>query len=242
MYKTRVFPVFIQFTAIAMILVALGSRLLSAQTSAKSAVAVGEVHKYRLLWPSGVAMGEAQISSSMKGGNWVFEFRVDADLPVYPLSSAWTSRATPKELCSLELHRKTTEGTKIAEDSITFDQQSLSAKRTRGDVVATFTTPACARDPLNFLFYFMERMRDRGKVAEESFFINSDQSLGMHSGGTESVTIGGQQIKAEKFSVELRGGSKTTKFDVWISQDGRGIPLLVRLPTPLAVFSAELVQ
>jgi len=196
--------------------------------------------KFRLLWPSGLALGEGVLASSMPSGQVRLTFTVEVELPTFRLSASFTSVATQTDLCSLQYHRNATEGAKVVEESIEFDQTSHQAHRTFGGETSALSIPNCARDPLVFLYYFRRQLA-AGKPADVStFFAGTGSSLEIKPAGTETVSVGGVKRNAEKFLVTYRRPRRETTFELWTAADAARTPLLIRLPSSLATFSAEL--
>jgi hypothetical protein len=200
----------------------------------------GETLRFKLLWPSGVGLGEAALIVSAGQSQLHLDMTIDADLPIEKISGKFSSVATPDGLCSIQYHRKMTEGKKVSEESIEFDQKAHQAKRTVNGQTATLSVSECAKDPLAFLYYFRSELAKRRTAQTASLVLAPDKHLEISGGSAETITAGGRQRKAEKFSAVIRYPYFTKSFDVWFSTDGHWEPLMVRLPSPLAVFSAEI--
>ncbi|MBI2817103.1 MAG: DUF3108 domain-containing protein [Acidobacteria bacterium] len=228
--------------AVALLIGSLAAPLLRAQELPKSlpALSSGETLRFRLLWPSGIALGEAVISSTAGQNELHFEMRIEADLPVRRISGSVTASATRDGLCSLKYHRKMIEGPKTSEEKIDFDQKNHQAIRMLGGQTTTVPIAACARDPLTFLYYYRNQLAAGSTADTASFFLGSERSLEVKPAGTETVTVSGRERQAEKFLVTYHSRNSAKTFELWFSSDSRREPVLVRLPSPLAVFSAEL--
>jgi hypothetical protein len=225
----------------AILLTARGPEPSAAQAPpAASLFSGGETLRFKLMWPSGVGLGEAVLTVSAGQSQVHLDMTVDADLPIQNISGKFSSVATPEGLCSIQYHRKMTEGSKVSEESIEFDQKAHQAKRTVNGQTATLSVSECARDPLAFLYYFRSELAQHRTARTTSIVLAPDKHLEISGGATESISAGGRQRKAQKFSAAIRYPNTSKSFDVWFSTDGHWEPVLVRLPTPLAVFSAEI--
>jgi len=226
----------------AMILLGIAPRQLPAQKMQNSlpALASGETLKFKLSWPSGVSLGEAAMTVTAGQKDLHFAMTIDAELPVYNLSGSVSSVATRQGLCSIEYRRKIKEGAKTSEESIDFDQQTHQARRTLNGITASFPTPECARDPMTYLYYFRNQLAAGGQADPSTFFLGPERSIEVKPGGTESVPIQGTKRMAGRFSVTYQGTSSARTFEMWISADARREPVMVKLPSPLAIFTAEL--
>ena len=200
----------------------------------------GETLRFKLLWPSGVGLGEAVLTVSTAQSQLHLDMTVEADLPIRNISGKFSSVATADGLCSIQYHRKMIEGSKTSEESIEFDQKARQAKRTVNGQTATLSVSECARDPLAFLYYFRSELAQHRTAQVNSIVMAPDKHLEISGGATETITAGGRQRKAQKISAAIRYPYTSKSFEVWFSTDGHWEPLMVRLPSPLAVFSAEI--
>jgi uncharacterized protein DUF3108 len=200
----------------------------------------GETLKFRVLWPSGLSLGEAILSASFEHGTARLEMILEADLPIHNLSAKLSSTATEEGLCSLLYHKKTTEGPKASDEDVEFDQKAHLAKRTMNGQISSLAIPECARDPLTFLYYFRNQLAAGLAATPASIYLGPEHGLEIRRIGPEKVVVGGRERSAEKFSLTYRRPRRASSFDLWFSSDSRREPLLVRLPSSLATFSAEL--
>ena len=202
--------------------------------------ALGEALRYKLIWPSGVSLGEALLAVSPADNGVRFELSVEADLPIHNIIDSLTSVATPDALCSLQSQKKIQEGAKKTAESIEFDQKAHQARRTSGGQTASFPIPDCARDPLTFLYYFRSQLAAGSPANLHTFYSVTGHSLEVKALGPETVSAGGRRRPADKYFVTYHRPNSAVTFEVWFSEDARREPLLIRLSTTLAVFSAEL--
>ncbi|MCZ6751165.1 MAG: DUF3108 domain-containing protein [Acidobacteria bacterium] len=195
---------------------------------------------YRLLWPSGVMLGEAVLRGSFSGDNLHFQLTVEAGLPQYNISYSSSSVATKDGLCSLQFQGNTRRGSKALDESIEFDPTAHLARRTRGNQTTSASIPECARDPLTFLYYFRNQLALGKTLDSGTFHLGANFSLQIEAAGPETVDAGGRQWPAEKYRVTYRGPNSERTVELWISTDATPKPVRVRVAFPLAVFSAEL--
>lgn len=227
---------------VVMLAASLAPAVLQAQELRQSlpALSAGETLRFRLLWPSGIGLGEAVMIATAGQNDLHFEMTIEADLPVRKISGSVTASATREGLCSLKYHRKMKEGAKTSEETIEFDQQNHQARRMLGGQSSTPPIPPCARDPLTFLYYYRNQLASGAPADTASFFLGAERSLEVKPAGNESVAVGGRERAASKFLVTYHNPSSAKTFELWFTSDARREPLLVRLPSPLAIFSAEL--
>ena len=82
----------------------------------------GERLVYRLLWPSGIPMGEAVFEVSSQGNELHFQATVEVRLPQYRFNSMFSAVAAREGLCSLQFHQKLEEESRSSEEFMEFDQ------------------------------------------------------------------------------------------------------------------------
>src|SRR5208337_1040980 len=100
-------------------------------TPAKSAgfPDAGESLDYALNWPTVASLGEAHLRASKGGDGWQFDFSLDAKVPGFAVSDHYRSRANA-DMCSLELEKESTHGSRHTHEKTLFDYAAGSATRT----------------------------------------------------------------------------------------------------------------
>lgn len=221
-------------------LLALAAVSVRAQTAGAAPFADDERLVYRLLWPSGIPLGEAIFDVSSEDDELYFEVSVEAEIPEFRFNSTFSSVASRDELCSLQFHQKIQQGKQTSEESLEFDQEAHQVKRIQGPNTTTSEIPECARDPLTFLYYLRSRAAAGEKIESSSFHYGKDIALKLDQDGVATVEVGGMPRKGQKFEVRFpaRGGQRTV--EVWVSTDAARTPLKFTVPTSLADFKAEL--
>ena len=200
----------------------------------------GERLVYRLLWPSGILLGEAVFEVTPQGDELHFEATLEARLPQYRFNSTFSAVAAREGLCSLQFHQKIEEGKETSEESMEFDQKAHRVRRIQGRNTTTATIPECARDPLTFLYYLRSRAAQGQAVESSRIHYGKEIALELDQDGTGTVAVGGVQKPGEKLEVRFpaRNGERTV--EVWFSSDPARTPFLFTVPTTLADFRAEL--
>ena len=200
----------------------------------------GETLTYRLLWPSGVLLGEAVFQVSTRGKELNFQVTVEARIPQYRLSHSLAAVATQEGLCSLQFHQKAEQGTRRSEDSMQFDQATHQARRIRGGQTTTAPVPECARDPLTLVYYVRSQLAAGKPLGLGTTHWGRNFDVRLERVGSETLQIGGTRRPAEKFQVSYSTANSERKFAVWFSTDAARTPLRFTVPTTLAEFTAEL--
>jgi len=200
----------------------------------------GETLTYRVLWPSGVLLGEAVFQVSPRGKELNFQVTVEARLPQYRLSHSLDAVATQDGLCSLQFHQKAEQGPRRSEDSMEFDQAAHQARRIRSGQTTTASVPECARDPLTFVYYVRSQLAAGKPPGPGTAHWGRNFDVRVERVGSETLQVGGTRRPAEKFQVTYSTPTTERKFAVWFSTDAARRPLRFTVPTSLAEFTAEL--
>ena len=200
----------------------------------------GERLVYRLLWPSGIPLGEAVFEVSRRGEELHFEVTLDARLPQYRVTHHFSSVAAREGLCSLRYQQTMKEGTRNTEETIEFDQAAHRARRTGGRQPGSVEIPECARDPLTFIYYARSRLATGQPAASGSVHLGRNLTVRLEPSGAETVSVIGTPRAAEKLRVSFPRGNSQRTVEVWFAPDATRTPLRITVPTSLAEFRAEL--
>ena len=89
-------------------------------------------------WPSGLSLGEADLTSVSGESGLTFGFNMDASIPGFAVSESAKSRATA-EFCSIELQKQGTRGKRKIDEKTEFDscQDDRDAQNTKAAARAT---------------------------------------------------------------------------------------------------------
>jgi len=218
--------------------VALGSRLGAAAEFPP--FESGERLVYRLLWPSGIPLGEAVFEVSRQDKELHFDLTLDARLPQYSVRYHFSSVATQEGLCSLRYQQTMKDGPRTAEETIEFDQAAHQAKRTGGRQPGSVEIPACARDPLTFIYYTRSRLAAGQPAESGSVHLGRNVTVQLAVSGAETVSVIGTPRATEKLQVSIPRGNSQRTLEVWFAPDAMRTPLRIAVPTTLAEFRAEL--
>src|SRR4051812_6716682 len=108
-----------------------------------------ETLHFNVNWPSGLSLGEGEMTSNLGADGWSLSYHLDAGVPGFAVNESAHSKAST-DLCSLEFTKEGTRGKRHVEETSTFDSASLTATRTtaNGGGKTETHTSACARDAL----------------------------------------------------------------------------------------------
>jgi hypothetical protein len=200
-----------------------------------------ETLRYSLAWPSGLPLGEAQLSAApQEDGKVQLAFGLDASLPGFPLSERAMSVATAA-LCSVELTKEATRGKRTINETTTFDAATRTATRKTAKGGETrYDTDACARDALAYI-YFLRREWAAGRVppAQQVWF-GAPYEIRAAYGAPQKLRVGNEWIDTDRLDFALRGPVANVKFEISFARDAVKTPVHVRVPLAAGAFTMEL--
>ena len=207
-------------------------------------LASGEKLIYNLLWPSGISLGEAVLQASPAGSEIHLEATVVADLPQHHVVYTFSSVAT-EQLCSVRFRQRLREGSNSVDESYEFDQKNHKVRRVQNGRASESPIPECARDPLTLLYAFRQQLAFRQLAigtpeAVGAFYLGGDFSVRYEAVTPEEVQLGSKKWDGDRFLITARGPHGEQSMEVWIRPDTARAPVAVKIPFPLARFSAEL--
>ncbi len=213
--------------------------LLVAQTKP---MATPETLRYNVNWPSGLSLGEGQLSAAQADGKWTYAFTVEASVPGYALSESATSRASG-EGCSFELTKSGTRGKRKLEETTTFDQKKMTAvRKTKEGGTSDLSLSPCAKDALAFLYHVRSELVAGRLPQSQKVYYGAAYQATLRYIGNQMIRIGGESIDAEHLTATLKGPGSEVAVDLYFARDAKRTPLLVQAPLPLGKFSLELAR
>lgn len=202
----------------------------------------GESLRYNINWPSGLSLGEGQLSASFGDGTWSYAFNVEAAVPAFALSESVRSQATA-EGCSIELQKTATRGKRKAEETTIFDGAKLKAKRTtKNGGRSDFSISPCAKDALAFLYALRKELAAGRLPPSQKVYYGAAYQVTLKYIGTENIRIGAEAQEADHLTASIKSTGADTAVDLFFARDATRTPLLIQVPFALAKFSMELVR
>jgi hypothetical protein len=216
------------------------SLLLSLATPAASLSQ--ETLRYTVNWPSGLSLGEGQLTSSKTTtGGWDVNFQVEAALPGFAVSEQVRS-AMSGDFCSAELEKNATRGRRKANETTVFEKGKATRTTARGGGKSEISISDCGRDVLAFL-QFARKELGQGRVpAPSTVLYGAPYRIRMDFVGTQTVKINEQPTTTDKLNVSVKGPQADLTFEAFFARDAVRTPVLFRIPSPLGAFSLELVK
>ncbi len=208
-----------------------------------------ETLHYSINWPSGLSLGEAEISSVAPTGAsgqetpWSFKAMIDASLPGYPLRDHYSSTATPA-FCSLSLTKEFEHGSRKGQEKETFDSDTNTVTRvTRPNGgKSDISVSACARDALTFLGFLRHELAQGRLVPQQAVVFGALYQVRAEFTGTQEIKVGDHRMEADRMQVTFKGPASDFTFEMFFSKDAARTPVFARLPLPLGAFTVELIH
>ena len=163
-----------------------------------------EALHYEVNWPSGLSLGDANLTAHRSGENWDLSMSLDAGIPGFPIADRYHS-VTSAAQCSSEFERTTSHGKKQASEKTTFDyKQGRAFRVTKDGGKSEVTIGSCARDALAFL-YFARRELGQGRVPpQQDVFFGSAYSVHLEYTGAQRDR---RLFRSPNRIAEIAGGS-----------------------------------
>lgn len=202
----------------------------------------GEALHYTINWPSGLSLGEAHLRAQRNDGNWQFEFALDAAVPGFAVADRYRSLVT-SDLCSLELEKGASHGSRRIRERTAFDYRRNVARRaTVKGGKNQFPIQACARDALAFVFYARGELAQGRVPPETTIFFGSPYRVKLDWDSAQTVRVNDQSMQADRILVSVKGPASGFNFEIYYARDAARTPVMVKVPLPLGVVSMELVR
>lgn len=199
----------------------------------------GEKLELEIFWPSGVTMGEATLQASNVKDMHFLSASMEVVLPQGRMLYKFTS-TTDANLCSREFHQSVERGRKFWEEVTRFDSEAGTASVSRDGKTREIAAGKCARDPLAYLYYYRAQSAAGKHPSQDSLFLTGPLALTITAKGKEQVKINRIARQADRYQIAYPSETGPGTLELWLDGSARQTPVAIRLPLPLATFSAEL--
>lgn len=210
----------------------------------------GERLRYSVNWPSGLGLGELDISASRSSGDsgkaakLTVDATLDASLPGYPISDQYKSEGTG-DYCSTSFEKNFKHGTRSNNEVTTFDLKNNTLTRetkNNGGGKSDVSTGACAKDALMFIYFLRNELAHGRLPHEQQVFFGAAYNVRLDFSGTQKMKIGGALTDVDRITANVHGPSSDVTVEIFFAHDTARTPELVRVPVSLGTFSAELMK
>jgi len=206
-----------------------------------------EVLNYSVNWPSGLSLGECEMSAKMtrdaQGAavQWRFEFRLDAAVPGYAVRDHFVSIATPA-LCSLRLEKSAMHGRRTAKETTVFDiGAGIAHRETAGGGKSEIPIGQCPRDALTFLYFLRAELSQGRLPPPQKVFLGAEYEIRLRYLGTKQVRLDDTIQTADQISAQVKGPVAEHTFELLIGQEEARRPLRITVRLELGSFSMDLL-
>ena len=198
--------------------------------------------RYVINWPSGLALGEAQLRATPQGAGLKFDLKIDAAIPGFQVNDRYASSATV-EFCSIEAEKYMQHGRRVTREKTEFDtERGIATRQTIGGGKSEFSIPACARDALTFLQYTRHEL-SRGRVPPpQTIYFGAQYQIRLQYGGVQRIRANDQPFEADKLVVSVKGAVSEQSIEFYFARDTARTPVLVKLPLSMGLFSMEITR
>jgi hypothetical protein len=204
--------------------------------------------RYSINWPSGLSLGEGDLSASRSvaahdaPARLDLAFNLDAGIPGFSVTDRYHSAASP-DFCSVEFQKKLAHGKKTADETTRFDNEAQTATReTEGGGKSDMKMSSCGKDALTYLYFVRHELSQGRLPPTQTVFFGAPYQVHLEFGGTMNIKLSEKSIEADKILASLKGPSSDINFEVYFLKDQARTPVLVKVPLALGTFSMELVR
>jgi hypothetical protein len=219
-----------------------------AQSKPAAAESAAEVLPYAInYFPSGLGLGVATLSAKKDKTpqgeeQWRFELRLDVSVPGFPVVDHFVSDATAG-FCSATFEKNALHGKRKTRETISFDAKKRTATRqTTEGGKSEISTPACAKDPLAFLFFARQELKAGRIPASQPVFYGAGYQVRLEAAGTQSIQSGDTKVEADKVVGTIKGPATEAKFEMLFARDPVRTPLLIKVPFAIGTIAMELAR
>lgn len=207
-----------------------------------------ETLHYTVNWPTGLSLGEAQLSAtriqpSQNGSDqWAFKLTLDATIPGFSVADRYQATAS-LDLCSARLDREFTHGARKSHDHMDFDQhEGVAHRETVAGGKSDVSISQCAHDALTFL-YFARRELGQGRVPpHENILFGGPYQIRLEYAGEQTVKVNDRPSTTDRVIATVKGPASEITFEMFFARDAARTPLVIRVPLSLGMFSLELAR
>jgi hypothetical protein len=200
-----------------------------------------EQFRYEVKWPSGLGLGEAQMSAARDGANWVLQFEIEASIPGFRVLDRYRS-VVDERFCSMEFQKEFEHGARKGKETTTFAEGKGKRVTAGGGGTTLFDAPECARDALAYLFFTRDEVAKGRIPASQKLFFGAGYDVRMQFGGAGPVKVSEAPLEADKLLVTITTANGKLELELFLARDEARTPVMVRVPFAMGNFSMEWVR
>lgn len=206
--------------------------------------AAGESQRYSINWPSGLSLGEAELSGSRSKADNAserlnFQFTVDAAIPGFQVSDHFRSESSP-EFCSDEFQKTIQQGSKKTDEKTTFSSDGTAKRETKGGGHTDLSTPSCAKDALAYLFFVRKELSEGRLPQEQTVYFGAPYKVKLDFSGTQQIQVGDKNVDADELLATVHGEGASIQFEIYFLKDAARTLAMVKVPLSMGTFAMTL--
>lgn len=194
--------------------------------------------RYNLKWPSGLTLGEANLTGELtsRGSNQTFD--LDASLPAYTLHDRYTS-STSAQSCTIQFTRESQHGNRKTNERTAVSPEGPITRETIGGGKAEISVSVCPHDPLALL----AALRKNLAQPAQSVLFGSGYPVRFEAAGPATISLNDKPTATEKVICILTlPKTGDYRLELFLLKDQARTPALIRAPFALGTFSMELIR
>jgi hypothetical protein len=200
-----------------------------------------ESTRYQISWPSGLGLGEGQITAKRDSGRWKFALLLEAAIPGFKVEDTFRSTAT-EALCSMEFAKDSLHGERKRQEKTVFAGTLATRTTEAGGGKTEFAVPACAQDALAYLFLVRRELAAGRMPGPQRIYFGAAYDIRLSRVGAERVTVAEVPTDTDHFKATLVGPKSRWEFDVYFAKDEARTLALVKVPFVMGSFALEWVR
>jgi len=199
-----------------------------------------ETLHFNVNWPSGLSLGEGEMSAILNSDGWSFSYHLDAGVPGFSINESAHSRASA-DFCSLELVKEGNRGKRHLQETTTFDSSGLTATRTtaNGGGKTETRTSACAKDALTFIQFARRELAAGRLPAAQPVFYGAGYQTRVQYTGTQRIKVDNDTVEVDRLNAIIKGPATELTVELFFARDAARTPVLVQIPVAMGKFSVE---
>jgi hypothetical protein len=201
---------------------------------------------YTVNYPSGLSLGDANLTAHHTATGWDFTVTLDAGVSGFPIKDKYTSSMTAG-YCSTELRRDIQHGGKTTREKTTFDADKGTAHRVtefpNDGGYTDLSTGPCARDAIAFLYFARKELGQGRMPPAQTIYFGAAYSVKQSYTGPQNITLADKKLEVSDHVVfSLKGPRSDFTVEVNYARDAARTPLLIKVPQTAGTLSMELVR
>lgn len=199
---------------------------------------------YSIAWPSGLAVGSAELRARHTDPGWRFELRIRASVPKIEIDHAFVSR-TDELLCSLEFEKHIRHGTKRGHESLRFGEGTLRRTNLEANgraVGSTAPIADCARDALATIFSLRRDLAAGRIPPPEEIYFGAAYRLQLEYKQTRWLAWDSDRRLADEIRIDVRGPDSHHVFSAFFGRGAERTPLLFIVEFEDGPFTIKLIE